>query len=101
MQFANCPHDAASSIVWFSDHRSDLPSMAETFACILPAFRMKYAALGCIFAASGPTSTTLKIQLRTTGAVSGRPIRFGSANSETLGPLENGLCIRFDICGAQ
>ena len=82
------PHVAARLIVWFSDHRSDLPSMAETFACMLPDFRMKYAALGSTLA-SAPRSITFMIQLRTTGAVSGRPMRLVSANNETLGPPEN------------
>src|SRR5215212_6122508 len=105
MQFANCPHEVARLIAWFSDHRSDLPIMAETFACILPAFRMKYAALGCIFSASGPRSTALKMQLRTTGATFGRPRRLASANHEPPDPAEDvpeeKLGISLDICGPQ
>jgi hypothetical protein len=62
---------------------------------------MKYPALGSIFAASGPTSTTRKMQLRTTGATSGRPRRLASANNETLGPTETKLDIALDIFGAQ
>jgi len=66
---------------------------------------MKYPALGSIFIGSGPTSTTRKMQLRTTGATSGRPRRLASANNETLSPTEDvpeeKLGISLDICGAQ
>src|SRR6187397_2097052 len=104
MQLANCPHEVARLIVWFSDHRAGLPTMAETLACMLPAFRMKYPALGSIFDASGPTSTTRKMQVRTTGATSGRPRRLASANHEPPDPAEDvaeeKLGISLDICGA-
>src|SRR6185369_3942449 len=101
MQPANSPHLMAKKTVWLSDLGPGLPTMAATLACMLPAFRMKYPALGSIFSASGPTSTTRKMQLRTTGATSGRPRRLASANNETLGPTETKLDIALDIFGAQ
>src|SRR4029078_1581902 len=88
MQFANSPHLEAKKVVWLSNHLSDLPTRVETLACMLPAFRMKYAALGSNFLASRPRSNTRKIQLRTPGAVSGRPRRLASANHEPPDPAE-------------
>src|SRR5262245_20300780 len=81
MQLANSPHLAATPTVGFSDDICGWPARAPTLACMVPAFRMKYAALGSIFA-SWPRSTMRKMQLRTTGAVSGRPRRLASANQE-------------------
>src|SRR6266850_5920560 len=102
MHSANSPHLLAKLTVWNSDlGSSGLPARLEMFACMVPAFRMKYPALGSIFIASGPTSTTRKMQLRTTGATSGRPRRLASANNETLGPTETKLDIALDIFGAQ
>src|SRR6185436_20399085 len=105
MQLANSPHLMAKKTVWLSDLRPGLPTKAATLACMLPAFRMKYPALGSIFSASGPTSTTRKMQVRTTGATSGRPRRLASANHEPPDPAEDvadeKLGISLDICGAQ
>ena len=61
-------------------------AIVEMFADMLPAFRMKYAALGSIFLMSRPELNKRKIQVRTTGAVSGRPRRLAVGEPPTTGP---------------
>src|SRR3954467_9258062 len=102
MHSANWPHLRVTAIGPNSDlGSSGLPARAEIFDCMVPALRMKYPALGSILFASAPISRTRKMQDRTTGATSGRPMRLELANNETLGPVQTKPDIAFDIFGPQ
>src|SRR5258705_4857421 len=101
MQVAISPHLEAITNVKSSVFAPALPSKVERLAWMLPAFKMRYAALGSIFS-SRPTSNTRKIQFRITGAVSAPPRR-ASANHEPTSEetAEERPGIQLDICGGQ